>query len=81
MAKKKINFEEIEINQNKTVSDVMPKKTDIVLAENSEGIYEVITKKDAKKRNIADYEGFIINQTNIEKASAKVKYLENDLFF
>jgi hypothetical protein len=77
------NFKDLAVKDGTTVDKVMPKGTHQILAQpkgsQGFGIYELITREQAKGREIEGYDNYISNQTDIIKASVQSDYLKKDL--
>lgn len=77
---KKINFQEFSVDDSNYLADV----TDIgdaaqILERNDDGVYQVITAEEAKKKKLSELGDILINQTAIEKGGVKDSYLMKDL--
>ena len=80
--KKTIDFSPLKLTEEQLdtpIADIMPSSSDIVLAKTSDGIYEVITREAAQERSLSDFASYLTNQTDMVKAGAKLKYLNEDL--
>ena len=58
MARRRVDFEDVDIDEKTSVYDVMTEGSKQVSAQKKDGTFEVITIEDAKKRKATDYNNY-----------------------
>ena len=79
MARKRINFEDIDVQEDSPVIDLVPVSAGQITAQRPDGTFEVITREDAERKRIREYISVSTNQQDIVRGSVKSDLLLQDL--